>query len=471
MRGRPVTFEGLNGGVNAVDSPFFLKDSEARDARNFVPSLRGKIRKRPGARTFAALPAACDSLFAMQAPSPFLIAARAGRISSISPTRVVATRANPSAGGWEWVQAPAGGGQGPLFGMNGVDSPLQWNGVAAAMSPWTAATGVLPNGKYLVYTANRLFVAGMTAYGSLDDPGSAIVFSNLANPRDWPVENVVEFDPGDGEQITAIGTLGPYVLVFKPNKAWVVYDLDTGANRPLSKSVGCVAHRSVVETPRGTFFLTEDQGVMVTTDGSSVKRVSEVVQPFVDELQAPLRQKAAAIAHADHYYLSISTSGTDNDLTLDFDMQTASWWPHSLAEADWAVWEPAGTPALYAVKAGAAIAHEPFVEGVRQDDGVSFRAYWKGPFHDFGTPVKKRVRAIQLQGRGKGTVKIARAFATTEDELGDEDFLTAGGAIEIGQAEFPTPGVGTSWSLILENESADELELDSYTFAVQARRD
>jgi hypothetical protein len=68
----------------------------------------------------------------------------------------------------------------------------------------------------------------------------------------------VQFDPGDGEQITAIGSVGPYVLVAKPSKLWLIYDLDTLANRPLGKNVGCVAHRSMVETPFGTFFLGKD---------------------------------------------------------------------------------------------------------------------------------------------------------------------------------------------------------------------
>lgn len=471
MRGKPETFVGFNGGVNLVDSPYALKDSEARDARNFVTTLRGKVRKRDGAATFIALPTAFDSLFPMQTPSPFLVAAQSGSIVVVNPAGSGVDRAYPTAGGWEWAQAPAQGGQGPLWGMNGLDAPLQWDGVAPTFSPWTTSVGTLPNGKYVVYAGNRVFVAGMSAYGALDDPGSAVVWSNLANPRDWPAENVLELDPRDGDRITGLGTFGPYVLVFKSNKVWVIYDLDTGANRRLSNGVGCVSHRSIAESPAGCFFLTEDQGVMLT-DGSSLKRVSNRVQPLLDELQDAQRSRAAGVFHGDHYYLSISTSGSFNDLTLDYDVQTDSWWPHTLAEQDWAVWEPTpGAPALYAIKAGSGTINKPFVPGIRVDDGEAFAAYWKGRFHDFGSPmINKRVRWVHLEGRGKAAVEIARSYSTGEEELGDVDFATSGGLVELGDAEIFTPGVGRAFSVIVSNDTADELELDSYSFGVQARR-
>lgn len=470
MRGKPVTYKQLGqGGVNAADSPYQLGDGEARDARNFVSSKRGKLRKRDGAQTFASLAAASDSLFAMQTPSPFLVTAKAGQISTVTPGGVVVDRSAPAATGWEWVQAPAQGGQGPLYGSNGQDTPLQWDGLAAGFSAWTSTVGTLPNGKFMVYAGNRLFVAGMAAYGALDDPASAVVFSNIANPRDWPAENVVLFDPRDGGKITGLGVIGPYVLVFKGRKAWVIYDTDTGANRPLSKGVGCVSHRSIVETPQGTLFLTEDQGVMLT-DGSNIKRLSEKIQPLIDKLQPAYRDKAAAIAHSDRYYLSLATAGSVNDLTLEYDLQTGVWWPHTLAEDDWALWEPSGVPGLYGLKAGSVKVHKPFVPGVRQDDDVSFNAYWKGPVHDFGSPrLQKRVREVYLEGRGVATVNVSRDYATAEELLGVEDFATATGAIDVGEAQILTPGVARTWALDISSNTDDELEIDSYTFMVDGK--
>jgi hypothetical protein len=64
-------------------------------------------------------------------------------------------------------------------------------------SNWTAASGTLPNGKYVLYHGGRVWVAGMAAYGAVSDPGSTLVFSDVRDPRAWPAANVVQFDPND----------------------------------------------------------------------------------------------------------------------------------------------------------------------------------------------------------------------------------------------------------------------------------
>jgi hypothetical protein len=146
----------------------------------------------------------------------------------------------------------------------------------------------------------------MSSYTTLADPGSAVVASALGNPRDFstPAGWVAEFDPNDGEQISGLGTIGPYVLVFKPSKTWLIYDLDTGANRRIGVNVGCVAHRSAVETPYGTFFLAKD-GVY-RTDGTALKRVSaDRVTPLIVGMPAGKRDLAAGAFWNGHYYLSI----------------------------------------------------------------------------------------------------------------------------------------------------------------------
>jgi hypothetical protein len=122
------------------------------------------------------------------------------------------------------------------------------------------------------------------------DPGSTLVFSDIGNPRAWPAANVVQFDPNDGDSITGLGTIGPYLLVFKRRKTWVVTDLDTGANRRLSGDTGCAAGRSIVETPLGTFFLTQDKGVYLT-NGSSLEPMSDVIRPTLDGIVETMRSR------------------------------------------------------------------------------------------------------------------------------------------------------------------------------------
>jgi hypothetical protein len=422
----------------------------------------------------------------------FLVAAGGTLIYSIAPDGTVTSIATgmTSALRWEWANAPASGGQGPVWGMNGTDTPRQWTGTGNT-AVWTAATGTLPNGKFLVYIANRLFVAGMSAYGALVDAGSSIVYSNLGNPRDWPAANVVELAPNDGDAITGLGTSGPYLLVFKTGKAWVVYDLDTGANRALGDGIGCVSHRSIVETPEGTFFLSKDHGVMVT-NGSTVKRVSDRVLPLIASMSQAQRAAAVGAYFNDHYYLSFSTGGTNNDVTLDYDVKADAWWIHTLGLQDIAAWEPAGVPQLYGADGGVARVSRLFVDGQTQDNGAAFVAYWNGPFHTMGKPhLRKRVRQIRFDGKGRLQLSLTKDFAIAPSLAVDRSFSTDtglfgtndgaafgvndtsgqffGGVFSVGQARALNPGVARAWSLQFGNATAEDFEVDAYTVAFSER--
>jgi hypothetical protein len=493
MRGQLVSKADFHRGVNLGSAPYSLEDGEGRDARNFVSTVRGALRKRDGAQTLATVGTTLTSLFAALNPN-FLIGAGGTVLYSISPAGVVTTikTGMTNANRWEWILAPANGGQGPLYGMNGVDNQ-QWDGVAASTSAWTAATGALPAGaKYLLYHGLRVWAAGMSSYAGVSDPGSTVVASNLANPRDWPAANVYQFDPNDGEAISGIGSIGPYVLVFKPSKMWLIYDLDIGANRRIGANVGAVAHRSIVETPFGTFFLGKDR--IYRTDGSAVKQVSdERVQPLLDKITAGTRANAAAGFRNGRYYLSIPTSGGANDVTLDHDVQLDSWWPHTLAESQWASWEPSGSSFLYGAKGGSAIVDRAFVPGELQDNAAPFSCFWNSPFYTFGDPLrKKRIRLLHFDGKGRIQISLARTFAKAAQLVADVNFAAAGdgvygtndgnlfgvndlagifgGAVDVAEARVLTPGVARAWSVVVGNTTADQLEIDSINFAITGRK-
>lgn len=491
MRGTPVAFrQPGRGGVNYLDSLATLQDYEASDVRNVVSTTRGAVRKRAGSTSLATPGAALTSLHASVNPN-FLIGAGGTALYSIDAAGVVTTIATGQASGgrWEFLNAPALSGQGPVYGMNGVDAPRQWGG-SGSTSVWTAASGTLPNGRYLAYAGNRVFVAGMATYAGIGDPASALVFSALGTPLTWDAANFVQLDPGDGSPITGIGTSGPNLLVFKHNKAWLVYDLNTGANRRIGVNVGCVAHRSIVESPYGTFFLSEDHGVMLT-DGSSARRVSDRVLPLIDTILPAQRANAAGAFFEDHYYLSICTTGTYNNLMLDYDVKAETWWVHTLGEQAMAVWNLSGQPALYGAKSSEARVSRLFVDGVTVDDGVPFSCYWHGPFHTFGRPeIQKRVRMVAFDGTGRISLRLTTdyrkvpdyereyTFATDTGLFGNNDvgvFGTNDGnyfgsqTYTVAQARVATPGVGRAWSVQFGNETSDDFEVDGYSMLTTAR--
>lgn len=349
MRGRPYRFTDFRGGVNTTAAPYLVAETEAREALNIVSTTYGSIRKRNGCQAFAEHNAIFHSLFAAHGLGSYLIGAASGNLYTIDTSGNVdtlKTGMNATAH-WEFIEAPAITGQGPLYGMNGVDTPQQWDGAAGLATDWTATSGTLPNGKYIIYHDNRVFVAGMATYGAVTDAPSTVVFSDIGNPRSWPVANVVTFEPNDGQVITGLSTIGPYILVFKRDKFWVIYDSDTGANRQISENTGSVSHRSNVETPQGTFFLSADQGVF-HTNGSTITPISSNIDETLKEIVPIVAENAAGGFHEDHYYLSIQTGTVNNDLTVDFDLNLKTWWIHDFAATQWALWTPAGQTGLYA---------------------------------------------------------------------------------------------------------------------------
>jgi hypothetical protein len=386
----------------------------------------------------------------------------------------------------------------------------------------------VPNGQFAIFAGNRIWITGIAA-----DP-SAIWFSELVSigeggaegdPSNWPSTNVVRFDASDGYPITGLGTVGPYILLFKEHKTWVIHDLDTGANRKLADNIGCVAQRSIVETPLGTFFLTADQGIYLT-NGSKLEEMSFKVRPTILEANAAARKNAAGTYYANHYYLSYPTASSSvNDRTLDYDTVLKAWWLHSLAANQWVSAEPTGETAPYAlppaVSAGIVRAFAP---GFYTDSGEPYEgnyglaAYWLSAWQVFSyyifrhrvkTPfLKKRVRAIHFDGTGVIVPIVGKDFRTPGTEepgvvenlpqtspslpvnfaqgaqtFGNEDesqvfggteykgvTMFFGGSTEVGDARIYSPGIARAWSFGFGNADDQSFEVDSATWFIQFRK-
>jgi hypothetical protein len=390
-----------------------------------------------------------------------------------------------------------------------------------------AATEHVPNGKYMIFAGNRIWMTGIEA-----DP-SAVWFSELvsigeggaqADPSSWPTTNVVRFDSSDENPINGIGTVGPYLCVFKETKTWIIHDLNTGANRRIADTVGCVSHRSIVETTGGTFFLTTDQGVYLT-EGSKLHEMSYNVRPTILGINPAQRQNAAGAYFNNHYYLSFAAgSSTSNNRTLDFDAQLKSWWLHDLAGPQWAIQEPtAGKETLFVLPAGTkkGIA-EAFKEGIWTDLGANYTgngvlgAFWVGPWEPFAYYIfrhrikapflKKRCRQIFFNGEGQITPGVFKNFSIGERQegavVGNKEEATSrenpvnfnaasekwgegsgiwgtevpnteviwGGETTIGQARIYAPGVAFVWAVGFGNNSAEPFVVNSAVFVMQFRK-
>jgi hypothetical protein len=383
----------------------------------------------------------------------------------------------------------------------------------------------VPNGQFMVFFGNRIWMTGIK-----EDP-SAVWFSELASigeggaqadPSQWPRSNVVRFDSSDGHSVTGIGEVGPYLGVFKESKTWIIHDVNSGANRRLSDTIGCVSHRSIVETNSGTFFLTADQGVYLT-DGTHLHEMSYNVRPTILSVNPAQRANAAGWYFNNHYYLSFATGAESKpNRTLDYDVQLKSWWLHDLTANQWAQWTPtAGKPTLVSLppKVSGGVA-EAFKEGVYTDLGAVYTgkeglaAYFKTnwePFsyyvfrHRIKAPMlKKRMRGIFFNGEGQIAVAVYKNFlAGGRSEpavVGNNEIATSlenptsfsaaeakwaegsgewgvegaealwGGEASVGSARLYALGTANLWSVAWGNNSAEPFIVDAFVYQVQFRK-
>ena len=502
----PVPFQDFSGGLNTLAAPYLVTPNEARDLQNVQGTTAGAIVKRNGLVTFASPSSTFTSLFPLESISPVvLIGADASKLYSVSTSGTVTQIASGlSNSRWEFVSAPVVGGMGPLYGMNGTDTPQQWTG-SGSTANWTAAHGTVPNGKYLVYANNQVFASGVTT------SPSRVYWSGLADPTDWDPANLAgagfeDFDPNDGQAITGLGRVGPYVIVFKPRKTWVLIDSSTGQNRRLSENIGCVAHRSIASGPEGTYFLSEDRGVYLT-DGTHLTPISDKIQPTLDLVSPALRSQAAATYFDAHYYLSVSMGGSTNDTVFDFDAKLSdgaklpSWWKHTFGSNQFAIWHPsAGNAQLYSAKATSAVVDQCFVPGVTTDNGTPFTWVWRGSwqspvfFRHKAYPAawfRKNLRQLRLQGSGTVDVSLAKDFAGLETLVasnvlaqsstgtfgaadgtvfGASDGTVFGGASIVSQKLFSL-GTANAFSVVFSATSTTQDLVVLYIMLLAYRRD
>ena len=504
MRGTGYVFSSLGGGINREAAPYAITENQGRDSLNYHSTPVGVIKKRNGCPLFSSPVVGASnhltSLFALHTSIRWLVGAGGTKLFKID---TAGTSADLQTGltsnlRWEFIQAPtATGPQGPLYGINGTDSPQQWDGSAGTSSTWTTAgVTAIPNGKYMTYHNNRVVITGVTS-----NP-SRVYLSKLLDPRGWELPDAVTVDlePGDGQDITGVGHIGPYLLIFKPRKTYVITDSDLGSFRSISSETGCVANRSIVETEGGTYFYSSDGGVIVT-DGNTIQDISLDVRPILKNIGSTSSAKPAATYYNGSYFLSIPESTIENSTTLEYDLTTQSWWPHKFNYAtssttgtnQFTILNPSTTSTLYAAFADTVAPQvaEMFKINTYQDFGAyNFTSRWDGPWHVFSQPHQsKNLREIRADGLGEFTVYTARSFSSTfitEEAInwevanpgstfGGSGIFGGGGVFgdtaTITERRYYTPGTARAFSLRFESINNLDCQIYSYTMAVDLRAD
>lgn len=477
-RPRPFIRSSLAGGINLEKSPLELEDHESPDLYNVQRLGEGQdgVRKRTLDRQHGTQVTGeatnQEYVTLMPVPDAALLHNEAGKLISFPGYVVKAT--GHGSDQLAWAAGAKSGGQGPLYmTIPAGATVLYYDG--AAVGTWTASAGSLPAGaSQLLYASNRMWAIKLLSGPA--DPNSAFAWSELGDPRNWPAANVVQLDPNDGDYFIGAGTLGPYIIVFKKRKAWVIYDLDTGANRPLGEGAGVVdgGRGSIVETPYGLVFLDGVQGPCIT-DGTGVKAIGPGVRDaIVSDVVTGFADSCSAAFERDSYFLKPRFV----DRLYEYHFPTKTWWRHT-TEAKRIALHPSyqwGLPRLMGSRKKA-VGQQPRVMWVSDALGEELSSgtvidvdscYWTSRWHDFNDPnLRKRLRYAALHGEGFAATTLYKDFSTTTLATKAETAFASGTP---GRLELLTPGVARAVQLKAALTTlSNDMRLHAYELYAQPR--
>jgi hypothetical protein len=321
----------FGGGLNLTSDPIHVKDNETTDCLNVDFDVRGAVRKRLGSiqRGITEPNPPFDMALPYRTPggvSTLLLPRWGfGLLQMDTSYGVTLLGGSTQTANFDNAGIVAGGS---AYIVNNNDGTLKINGSTASRLGTTAgADGNHPKAAYIAFHKGRLFF-GNTGAGT--NPSRVIFTGSDANPANlehFKTLSTVDFDPDDGDEITAIVPFLDQLTVFKRNKIFTLR-----GNQPSSfirvlanPALGCVAPRTAQAWDKGVMFLST-RGVF-SFDGARATRVSEKIDPALNALPAEALSTAAALVYQQRYYLFVNEDAANayNETTYVFDFTTGTW--------------------------------------------------------------------------------------------------------------------------------------------------
>jgi hypothetical protein len=469
MRGRPAVFSDFSGGLNLRESPLDLENNQSPDLADVQPvGDSGSIQRRLGdtvsSNDWAPPVGGAPGVFYSRKLGSLFVPTSDGQLSDgIAPLTVYeGVPAGALNGYYSIIEAPANGGQGPVY-YSKPDTPRvmrYWDGAAAGN--WTASAGTVPAAHHLIYAGNRVWAARTDA-----DP-DALYWSEIGEPRNWPAANITRFGVGDGEVITAIASCPAGILLFKETRAWLIYDLDTSANRPLG-AYGNSLHRPI-ETPYGTVFYDPQRGVSLS-DGSRVDHIGQALSPSAPSTISLDGTVIYDLAFRERSLFAaarvLTADGTTISGVFEYRFDTRTWWRHTLPDVRGLTSYGA---TLYGTRDGVRRLYQIVNSGALGYDGAALAPYWTTKHLALGdSHLAKRIHSVEIVGEGTLTVE-GRTNHGTAAAFTRGPF-TLGVAAAAARQRIGDLGTGYALQLKLSGTGTDRMRLDELSVRATQRRD
>lgn len=309
--------------------------------------------------------------------------------------------------------------RGAMYIMDGV------NAIAKLASGRTLTrNGHSPKAKFSIYYMGRHFAAGVdgqpnrlyiskstdaseftvTTGGTQPQPdntndvdsGTANVPGATAFSGDTPGltnANLVDINKFDGDKITGLVKFQSVLIIFKERSIFQL-TLDPSTGLPtitqITKSYGCVSHRSIDNVENEVFFLTRN-GVYVLGNEPNyfnVIRTNELssrIHPIIETINPTNYTNATALFNQYVYYLGIPSGGvTTNNQVITYDRRFTAWskLTHIMPECFTLYTDSTNTDTIYFTSASSVNVYK-FTSNY-DSNGAAISAQWTSKAFDVG---------------------------------------------------------------------------------------
>jgi hypothetical protein len=418
-----VPLSDFSGGLNTKDGPFNLEPNEAQDLMNVVLTERGALEQRTGKTRFDTSGAPATSIQHIRNWYPIgadkrLICSIDGDIYSCDTSGVLTLLFNGGPGStWAFEQAEDVSSVDTLWCLDGSNAKRITS--AGVVSNWGGAP---PTGTMMRLWKNRMCVAGLSTFPQ------RLFYSDIANPElpntgHWGTNFIdIKTTDDDEDPITWLEVIGDYLLVFKKQSIWQVYDSNSFANQRLG-GPGCEGRfMSCVSEGRCYYF--HRSGVWSTSGSDTPVYEAEAIENYItDNLNHVHIEKARVTASRDRRIFVALPFGaaTSNNRLLELvpylrrsrregaRASNGAWTVHDYQVSTLATFRPQDVDVLIAGDTTEGLMQ--LFDGIN-DDGVAIEARWKFGWRAIlGEEPYERLRRVNVEMSGNCVVSVFTDFS------------------------------------------------------------
>jgi hypothetical protein len=332
------------------------------------------------------------------------------------------------------------------------------NGGAELSGLTLSRPGTMPRAGFSIYYASYHCASGVDTqpnrlYISKVDDSSAFTngATTLNNNTEVPGAtvftgsgaNFVDIAKDDGDKITALGKFQDALVVFKERSIYQVTFDNTGTPivAAVTKSYGCVSHRSVDNSDNDLIFLSRNGHYILGNEPNyfNVIRTNELsarIHPTIETISATNLGLAAGIFYKYVYYCGVPAGGTPvNNSTLTYDRRFGafSMWTHVQPEAFVVAIDSNNVEHLYFTAANAQKIYE--LDNSLSADGAPITASFTTKAYDLGDldRYKRWIDATLYLRQLVGSLNID---IITDNGVVEQNFYIPGSATRGGFGRF-----------------------------------